>query len=144
MQHIIIANRQQEPAEPGEWFIDEHGKKCRMVGSMKEYMPTIMLDGLEVENTQEAIQAFHENKRKTLEAQRAAYNQRQDDIRTNRQCPVNALQMSHSCTKDCALYRADGCAWKRRKAEKDTLGMKCPYMRKCTKDCALYEQGCTI
>lgn len=157
-QHIIIATPQipgtnspqlpevtpeNDPTKaPTGWQYDEYGKKYRMVGHCKEYAPTITIDGVEI--YQDELEDFHRRNREAKERMLAEQNKRIVEQQTGKQCPVNALQMAHECKTDCALYRADGCAWKRRKAEKDTLGMKCPYMRKCIKECALYDNGCTL
>lgn len=112
---------------------------------IKEVSNTIMIDGVEVENTQEAIHAFHENNRKVMERIRAEENQKNDDRQTGRLCPMDRFAgFPKDCKKDCALYRDGGCTFKRRDPATDTEGRSCPFMRKCTKQCALYENGCTM
>ena len=106
---------------------------------------TITIDGVEVENTQEAISAFHENNRKALERQRAEQNKRNSEISTGTLCPMDRFaSFPKECKKDCALYRDEGCTLKRREPATETEGRSCPFMRKCTKQCALYERGCTM
>lgn len=157
-QHIIIATPQipgtnspqlpevtpeNDPTKaPTGWQYDNHGRKYRKVGNCIEYAPTIVIDGIEI--YQDEVEEHNRRRQETRKKMLAEENKRTEEQRTGKQCPVNALQMAHECKTDCALYRADGCAWKRRKAEKGTLGMKCPYLRKCIKECALYDNGCTI
>lgn len=112
-----------------------------------EVSNTITIDGVQVENTQEAIHAFHENNRRALEAQRKAEEERKAAERLERRafCPLNRFAGSPpECNKACSLYRGNGCAFSRNKPAPDTLGKKCPLMRTCTEQCALYNGGCTI
>ena len=128
-----------------EWQIDEQGKKYRMVGNIKEYMPTVIIDGIEIENTPEALSAFHESRRAALEEQRKKDQQRQQEEQTSRLCPLDRFSnFPKYCKTICALYGAQGCALKRLEAVKDTKGSPCPFMRSCTPLCALYDKGCTM
>lgn len=112
---------------------------------IKEMCNTITIDGVEVENTQEAIHAFHENNRRTREAHIKAENERINRERTGKTCPLDRFTgFTPECKKSCALYRETGCAYSRNKPAPDTLGKKCPLMRTCTEQCALYNGGCTI
>ena len=112
---------------------------------IKEVSNTITIDGVEIENTQEAIRDFHENNRKAMERIRAEQNQKNEDRQTGRLCPMDRYaSFPEDCKKDCALYRDGGCTFKRRDPATETEGRSCPFMRKCTKQCALYENGCTM
>ena len=105
----------------------------------------IMIDGVWIENTQEAITEFHENNRKIMEELRAEQEQKAQEIQTGTFCPLDRFaSFMKECKKDCALYRDGGCTMKRKEASTDTEGKSCPFMRKCIKQCALYENGCTI
>lgn len=112
---------------------------------IKEVSNTIMIDGVEVENTQEAIHAFHENNRKAMERIRAEENQKNAERQTGKLCPMDRFSsFPKECKTDCALYREGGCTLKRRDPATETEGRYCPFMRSCTKQCALYENGCTM
>ena len=112
---------------------------------MKEVSNTIVIDGAVIENTQEAIHAFNEERKRAMEAQRKAENERIKNEATGKLCPLDRFaSFEPECKTTCALYRADGCAMKRNTAAQDTKGKKCPIMRVCTEKCALYCGGCTI
>lgn len=112
---------------------------------IREVCNTIRIDGAEIENTQEAIHAFNEERKRVMEAQRKAETERAKKEATGKLCPLDRFSsFTPECKTTCALYRADGCAMKRNTAAQDTKGKKCPYMRACTEQCALYCGGCTI
>lgn len=104
----------------------------------------VLSDGSSIENTDESIKRHNEQTAKAMEKAHAEFNQRQQEIKTGKLCPVDALYSVHDCQKDCALFRNAGCSMKHREPEKDTSGMPCPFMRKCSNQCALYEKGCTL
>ena len=112
---------------------------------IKEVSNTIIIDGVQVENTQEAIHAFHENRKRCMEANRKAENERRNQEETGKICPLDRFaSFPPECKTTCSLYRASGCAYKRNTAAQDTKGKKCPFLRVCTEQCALYCGGCTI
>ena len=52
--------RQEQPESEAPWQTDEHGRKYRIVAPGHiEHMPTITIDGIEIENTPESIKAFN-------------------------------------------------------------------------------------
>lgn len=110
-----------------------------------EVSNTITIDGVEIENTPEAVRAFHENNRKAIETQRKAANEQAKREATGKYCPLDRFaSFQPECKTTCALFREGGCAMVRRPAAQDTKGKKCPFMRACTEQCALYCGGCTI
>lgn len=126
-----------------EWQYDEHGKKYRQNGMIREYAPTVMIDGVEV--YQDELEEFHRRNAEVRKAQIAQANMEAQQKATGKTCPLNQFaSFPAQCKKDCALYRPTGCAMKHTQATQDTQGRPCPYMRKCTKECALYDQGCTL
>lgn len=122
-----------------EWKIDSQGRKYREIGpGCKEYMPMITIDGFEIENTPEAIAAFHS-------ARKANEVKPEPQPEEKALCPFNFKgNFPVKCKTSCAFHRATGCAQKRQEAAQDTKDMFCPYMRKCTDLCALYAHGCTL
>lgn len=125
--------------------VDRVTSPDQTVSMTKEVSNTIMIDGIEIENTQEAIRAFHENNRKVMERQRAEQNQREKERQTGKLCPMDRFSsFQKECKTDCALYRDGGCTLKRREPATETEGRSCPFMRSCTKQCALYDCGCTM
>lgn len=153
MKHIILPigqtapndHKPPEPAPAQEWQTDANGKKFRNVGTHIEYMPTITIDGVEVENTQEAVHEFNQARAAAVQKAHAQYNERQRRRNTGRYCPFyKDMQVNKECTTDCALYVGDSCALTAYSAERDTVGKPCPFMRQCTPSCALYRNGCTL
>ena len=132
------------PAEPGEWQIDEQGKRYRMVGTVKEY--EMMINGI-------PAAAFHDMKRREREEKAAKYEAAQREAERaaalRRNCPFRDSQSNNTeCHREkCALFVGEGCTLARLEAEQDTAGRICPFDRfkkSCRKDCALYKEGCTL
>lgn len=153
MKHIILPigqtapndHKPPEPAPAQEWQTDANGKRFRNMGTHIEYMPTITIDGVEVENTPEAVHEFNQARAAATAKARAQETARQQSRRTGRFCPLyKDLQTMRECTTDCALYVGDSCALTAYSAERDTVGKPCPFMRQCTPSCALYRNGCTL
>lgn len=129
-----------------DWKTDKQGRKYRQLApGCIEHMPTIRIDGIEIENTPEAREAFQEAHKAAMERQQAAEKQQLALESTGKICPFGTSVSAHrECKTICGLYRATGCAHKRQEAAQDTNGKPCPYMRKCTPQCALYDNGCTL
>lgn len=126
-----------------EWQYDEHGKKYRQNGPIKEYAPTVMIDGVEV--YQDELEDFHRHNAEVRKAQREEEAIRNRQLHTGKTCPLNRhASFPPECKTDCALYRGYRCAFKGTHAAKETEGKHCPFMRVCVKECALYDQGCTL
>jgi len=129
-----------------EWEIDEQGRKYRRIApGCIEFMPTIRIDGVEVENTPEALEAFHAMKKAAIEQAKEEERQREAQKKTGRICPFNAhASFPPECETTCGLHRPTGCAQKRTEALQDTKGKPCPFLRVCSPQCALYSGGCTL
>ena len=130
------------PVQPNqkapEWEIDEHGRKFRRIGNVKEYMPTIRIDGVEIENTPEAVRAFNERRNAATQAQTPTAD-------TGKTCPLYLRSpMKQNCKTTCALFCGSFCALAARPAPVDTVGKPCPFMGACNPSCALYRGGCTL
>ena len=147
MRHTVIipGGVNRDGQEETDWMIDENGKKYRMVGSIKEFMPTITIDGVEVEDTPETVSAFNEMRKASVAAHHAQEKKRRQENNTGRFCPFyRDDQVLSECKRDCALYLGDSCSLTADKAERDTKGLSCPLMRKCVTSCAAYKDGCTL
>ena len=137
-----------ETPKQGEWQTDENGRRFRMVGiGAKEYEPTIVIDGIEIPQSQ--LDAFHANRRAAEQERIKAEAEREKKKPRRRRCPF-ADGLQTDCRRDaCALY-VDGCILAQfagRLPAKDTKGLDCPLNRHgyaCRADCALYENGCKI
>ena len=104
-------------------------------------------DGTTIDNTDEAIKAYHERNKRNMQAIYQQERQRQQAIETGKFCPFHPdahVNSNIPCKKDCALYVGDSCALAARKALTDTKGKPCPFRRKCDPSCALYADGCSL
>ena len=104
----------------------------------------VLSDGSVIDNTDEAIRQHNEQTARDIAKAHTDHNRQQQDNKTGKLCPVDALEAVHDCQKNCALYRSTGCTLKHRQPERETAGLPCPLMRKCNDQCALYEKGCTL
>lgn len=126
---------------PSEWQTDEHGRRYRMVGNIKEYEMMVRIGGISVPESQ--VEAHNARMRADAERQRQTVEQQPQP----QNCPFMS-GMQTDCTREkCALY-CDGCTLARiidRPPAKDTVGLKCPFSRyNCRPDCALYKNGCAL
>ena len=133
------------PIDAGIWQIDGHGRKYRKIGNGAiEYMPTITIDGVEIENTPEALEQFYAMNEQARQQEREAEAQKRA-AETGKICPLHGNSpMAHDCKRTCALFCGDSCALAARPASIDTKGKPCPLRGVCGDSCALYRSGCTL
>lgn len=121
-----------------EWLWDEKtNRHYRMLGnSIKEYAPTVTVNGFEIENIGENLKQANKS-----------MNQQEKTVHTQQRknlCPFNKIStLGAECTAECALYGLTGCRLKK-DAQGETKGRRCPFSRVCTELCALYDHGCTL
>lgn len=104
-------------------------------------------DGATIDNTDEAIKAYHERNKLNMQAIYQQQRQQQRALETGKRCPFHPdahVNQNVPCKKDCALYVGDSCALAARKALTDTNGRPCPFRRRCDSSCALYAGGCSL
>lgn len=133
------------PADGSEWQIDAQGRKYRKIGKGAiEYMPTITIDGVEIENSPEAIERFRAMKEQARQQEREEKAKKRA-AETGKICPLHGNSpMAHDCKRTCALFCGDSCALAARPASIDTKGKPCPLRGTCGDSCALYRSGCTL
>lgn len=140
--------------EPGEWQeeVNAYGgvRRFRMVGGIKEYEPTITIDGIEVPQSQ--LADFHRRRKEAEERRKAAAEEAWRNRPEPKSCPF-----IDGCTTTC---RREACKiFFRGKCSIATLadstgvtieetpakGTKCPFSiyGKCD-SCALFNGGCAI
>ena len=141
----------RQEIEPGEWQEETNQwggtRRYRMIGGIKEYEPTITVDGIEI--PQSELTAYHERKKAAEQARREAEKNRPAPP-PPKNCPLSD-GMNTTCTREkCALYM-DGCTLAQisdRPPAKATEGLQCPLSKcrhKCRTDCALFNKtGCTL
>ena len=126
-----------------EWETDQYGKRFRRVGSCIEYEPTVIIDGIEV--PQSEVESFNEMRRKSFEKVKEASAKDQE----THSCPFHD-GLSIKCDHRCALYVEGACTLPKLITGTpvvDTQGRSCPIRRsslKCSDSCMLYRNGCIL
>lgn len=149
---MSIYNR-NEP-EPGEWQeeVNAYGgvHRFRMVGGIKEYEPTITINGLEIPQSQ--LEDYHRRQKEAEERRRAAAEEEWKNRPPARSCPF-ANGCNNTCMREkCKIFYEGKCSIA---TVADAAGVeieeapardkKCPFSiyGKC-EGCALYHHGCAI
>lgn len=142
--YLPMPKQAEEPEEAAsEWQYDKLGRKYRRVGNSIEYAPTVTVDGIEV--YQDELEEHHRRNKEAAQRFLEEEQRKAQKLDTGKICPLqDPLHIATKCRTDCAFYTDTGCIMKRRPAQDDTKGKRCPYMRTCQESCALYDQGCTI
>lgn len=133
--------------EPGEWQEerDPYGnvRRYRMLGPIKEYEPTIIVNGIEI--PQRELEDFNRRSKERAAAQ-SAQIRRAAPAQKSYICPFTGG--NHACRRDkCALYTGRGCTLAQiaTTAARDTAGKSCPFSPySCRNDCSLYKTGCVL
>ena len=136
------------PPEPSEWQVDENGKRYRMVGSIKEFAPTIQT----AHSGTVYVDDLPEINRRRKEREAQELKQRHEAIaaaETGRVCPFKEgrNQPHTKCEKLCSFYADTACVFASMDIQpmRDTKDMDCIIARKrCGEACAMYNHGCTL
>lgn len=131
----------------GEWQIEQNQwggeRRFRWVGGIKEYEPTIRIDGIEIPQSElaEYNQLRAENAKQMMAADQHAQQ-------THKTCPFKGARGSFDtwCKHDCAFFHDGGCilATATTRPTEDTRGTSCPIVGKCDPSCAMFADGCMI
>ena len=151
---MSIYNR-NEP-EPSEWQeeIDKFGgvKRFRMIGHIKEYEPTIIINGLEIPQSQ--LADYHRRQKEAAERRKAEQAEALKNRPEPKSCPF-ATGCNNTCTREkCSLFLKGKCAiailadahgTEQTEQTDQAQAKKCPFSvyGRC-KGCALYNNGCAI
>ena len=143
-----------EDENPGEWQeeIDKFGgvKRFRMIGHIKEYEPTITINGLEIPQSQ--LEDFHKRQKEAEERRRAAAEEEWKNRPPARSCPFANGCNNTGTREKCKIFYDGKCSIA---TVADAVGVeieeapardkKCPFSiyGKC-EGCALYHHGCAI
>lgn len=137
--------------EPTEWKVDpKTGQRYRDVGKMREYEPTIIIDGIEVPESQ--LADFHKRRKEAEERRKAAELEAWENRPEPKSCPfVNGCNTT--CKREgCTLFLKGKCSIATiadasgvEIEEAPAKGSKCPFSiyGRC-QGCALYNKGCAI
>lgn len=134
---------------PGEWQIETNPfggtRRFRMLGNIKEYEPTVRIDGIDV--PQSELEEFHQRRREAEERQRAAATASVMD-RPKGICPFKMAknELNVACERECAFFGGTSCVLAVTVTQpfRDTQGKPCPVVGKCRADCTLYANGCKL
>lgn len=151
---MSIYNR-NEP-EPGEWQeeIDKFGgvKRFRMIGHIKEYEPTITINGLEIPQSQ--LEDYHRRQKEAAERRKAEALEAAKNRPEPKSCPFSSGNNNTCWREKCSLFLKGKCAiailadahgTEQTEKTEQTQATKCPFSiyGRC-KGCALYNNGCAI
>jgi len=153
MNHGIFDPRQQDQPQPGEWQTETNRfggtRRFRMVGHVKEYEPTVTIDGIEV--PQSDLEDFHRRRKEQAEQRIAADRQRAAERaakETGRTCPFKLGEhvLDTTCTRECPFFGDTSCIFATAPTQPtaDTQGRYCPIAKRCNPSCAMYAGGCKI
>ena len=151
---MSIYNR-NEP-EPGEWQeeIDKFGgvKRFRMIGHIKEYEPTIIINGLEIPQSQ--LADYHRRQKEAEERRKAEQAEALKNRPEPKSCPFSSGN-NNTCTREkCSLFLKGKCAiailadahgTEQTDQTEQTQATKCPFSiyGRC-EGCALFNNGCAL
>ena len=142
-----------EDENPGEWQeeIDKFGgvKRFRMIGHIKEYEPTITINGLEIPQSQ--LEDYHRRQKEAEERRKAEALEAAKNRPEPKSCPFSD-GCNNTCKREgCPLFLKGKCAIAiladahGAEQTEQTQATKCPFSiyGRC-KGCALYNNGCAI
>lgn len=135
--------------EPTEWKVDpKTGQRYRDIGHIREYEPTITINGLEIPQSQ--LADYHKRQKEAEERRKAAELEAAKNRPVTKYCPLSSA-MNNACKREgCNFFLKGQCALA---ILADATGAeiegkptgKCPMSiyGRC-QSCALYNNGCAI
>ena len=145
---MSIYDRKTETPEPGEWEVDERGRRYRELGKgCIEFEPTVSINGLEI--PQSELAAYNASRRAAEEQAAKNTAAAENAAHSRKNCPFSS-GCDTTCTGEkCGLFLNGACAISTiadaTGAEVSTNGKRCPFSPSAhCGDCALYASGCAI
>ena len=145
---MSIYDRKTETPEPGEWEVDERGRRYRELGKgCIEFEPTVSINGLEI--PQSELAAYNASRRAAEEQAAKNTAAAENAAHRRKNCPFSS-GCDTTCTGEkCGLFLNGACAISTiadaTGAEVSTNGKRCPFSPSAhCGDCALYASGCAI
>ena len=149
---MSIYDRKETP-DPGEWKVDpKNGQRYRDIGHIREYEPTITINGLEIPQSQ--LADYHKRQKEAEERRKAEQAEALKNRPEPKSCPfVNGCNTT--CKREgCTLFLKGKCAiailadahgTEQTEQTEQTQATKCPFSiyGRC-KGCALYNNGCAV
>lgn len=144
-----------EEVNPGEWQeeIDKFGgvKRFRMIGRIKEYEPTITINGREIPQSQ--LEDYHRRQKEAAERRKAEALEAAKNRPEPRSCPFSN-GCNNTCTREqckiffngkCAIAAIADATGAEIEAAPATDKRKCPFsIYGHCKGCALFNNGCAV
>lgn len=150
-EYLEYLDKPEPKTEPGEWQVDEHGKRYRMVGKVKEYEMTIMIDGHEIPESQ--LSEFHKRRNEEREKERLKRIEEAKNRPEPRNCPFARTNSLSTCTREkCSIFVDGKCSiaiiadsTQIKLDDAEPKKEKCPFTPyRCNEKCAIYNSGCGI
>ena len=141
--------------EPGEWQeeVNAYGgvQRFRMIGGIKEYEPTIIIDGIEIPQSQ--LADFHKRRKKAEERRKAEAMEAAKNRPEPKSCPFSN-GCNNTCLREgCKIFLKGKCSiatiadasGAEIEAAPATDKRKCPFSvyGRC-EGCALFSKGCAL
>ena len=150
---MSIYDRKTETPEPGEWEVDEHGKRFRRVGNIIEYEMMISVAG-GIEIPESELEEYHRRQKEAEERRKAAAMEELKNRPEPKSCPFSD-GCNNTCKREgCPLFLKGKCAiailadahgTEQTDQTDQTQAAKCPFSiyGRC-KGCALFNNGCAV
>ena len=148
---MSIYDRKETP-DPGEWKVDpKTGQRYRDIGHIREYEPTITINGLEIPQSQ--LADYHRRQKEAEERRKAEALEAAKNRPEPKSCPFITNGCSTACKREnCNIFLKGKCSIATiadasgvEIEEAPAKGSKCPFSiyGRC-QGCALYNKGCAI
>ena len=147
---MSIYDRKTETPEPGEWEVDENGKRFRRVGKAIEYEMMISVAG-GIEIPESELDEYHRRQKEAEERRKAAALEELKNRPEPKSCPFSN-GCNNACMREkCSLFIKGKCAIAiladahGTEQTEQTQATKCPFSiyGRC-KGCALFNNGCAL
>lgn len=148
---MSIYDRKTETPEPGEWEVDEHGKRFRRVGNIIEYEMMISVAG-GIEIPESELGEYHRRQKEAEEKRKAAAMEELKNRPEPKSCPFSD-GCNNTCKREgCPLFLKGKCSIATiadasgvEIEEAPAQNSKCPFSiyGRC-QGCALFHNGCAL
>ena len=150
---MSIYDRKTEMPEPGEWEVDEHGKRFRRVGNIIEYEMMISVAG-GIEIPESELEEYNRRQKEAEEKRKAAAMEELKNRPEPKSCPFSSGNYNTCKREGCPLFLKGKCAiailadahgTEQTDQTEQTQATKCPFSiyGRC-KGCALFNNGCAV
>ena len=148
---MSIYDRKTETPEPGEWEVDEHGKRFRRVGNIIEYEMMISVAG-GIEIPESELGEYHRRQKEAEEKRKAAAMEELKNRPEPKSCPFSD-GCNNTCKREgCNIFLKGKCSIATiadasgvEIEEAPAQNSKCPFSiyGRC-QGCALFHNGCAL